>query len=44
MKTSIKISKRASGIVQEHLEFSRSIISFCNSRDTIWKGTKRFAH
>ncbi len=44
MKTVIKISKRASGIVQEHLLFNRSMITFSNSKDTIWKGTRRFAH
>jgi hypothetical protein len=44
MKAVIKISKRASGIVQEHLQWNRSIITFSNSKDSIWKGTKRFAH
>jgi len=44
MKTIIKISKRASGVVQEHLLSKRQIVSFCNSKNVIWKGTKRFAH
>jgi len=44
MKTIIKISKRTSGVVQEHLLINRQIVSFCNSKSIIWKGTKRFAH
>ena len=44
MKTLVKLSKKTSGLVQEQVIINRHIIRFCNSNDSIWIGTKRFAH
>ncbi len=44
MKTLVKLSKQVSGIVEEQSIMNRHILKFSNSDDTLWKGTKRFAH
>jgi len=44
MKTLIKLSKKANGIVEEQTIMNRHILRFCNANDSLWKGTKRFAH
>ena len=44
MKTLVKLSKKVNGIVEEQSLINRHIIRFCNANDTLWKGTKRFAH
>jgi len=44
MKTLVKLSKKVSGIVEQQAVMNRHILRFCNSEDTLWKGTKRFAH
>mgnify|MGYP007014079635 CR=1 FL=1 len=44
MRTLIKISKHLDSITQENLLSNRRILNFNNSKDVIWKGTKRYAH
>ncbi|WP_341215336.1 hypothetical protein [uncultured Wocania sp.] len=44
MRTLIKISKHLDSITQENLFTNQRILSFNNSNEVIWKGTKRYAH
>jgi len=44
MKKLIKLSKKVNGIVEEQTIVNRHILRFYNSDESIWKGTKRFAH
>ena len=44
MRTVIKISKRLDTIINNQLLNNRRIISFNNSTEAIWHGSKRYAH
>lgn len=44
MRTLNKISKHLNALTQENTVANRRILNFNNSKEVIWKGTKRYAH
>lgn len=44
MKTINKLSRHIENIAREHALPSRRFISFPQDNQTIWKGTRRYAH
>ncbi|WP_256444183.1 hypothetical protein [Flaviramulus sp. BrNp1-15] len=44
MKSIVKISRHFNTITQENLFTNKRIIDFRTSNNSIWKGTKRYAH